>query len=544
MKGHSGATTSLWNVNQHMRSSPALQADVRAEICVVGAGIAGLSTAFALSQRHKVVVLDDGPVGGGETERTTAHLCSALDDRYFHLQALHGEETTRLLAESHSVAIDRIEFWIGRERIDCDFERLDGFLFAPSSKGGPELEREFEAAHRAGLTTVERVRRAPISTFDTGPCLRFPRQAQLHPLRYLAGLLEGLERNGGRLYSGTHVTAVHGGSPARVETSDGFVVTADAVVVATNTPINEWLGVHTKQTPHRTYVIAARVPAGTLARALYWDTCQGVDGDCQRGDAYHYVRLASDRAGGTGHDPFLLVGGEDHETGRADDAAERFDRLERWARERFTNLGPVEHWWSGQVLEPVDSVAFIGRDPTNEENVYIATGDSGNGMTSGTIAAMLIPDLIEGVKNRWESAYDPKRLSIRLLPEMARRNLAALAPIADWVTGGDVDSRAEVPLGEGAIIRRGLSKVAIYRDESGVVHELSPVCPHLGCIVRWNSAEKTWDCPCHGSRFDAHGTVLNGPANVNLQEFTAEEGTHDETSRSAQSVADLETEPR
>jgi glycine/D-amino acid oxidase-like deaminating enzyme/nitrite reductase/ring-hydroxylating ferredoxin subunit len=472
-------------------------------VCIVGAGIAGLTTAYLLAREgRRVVVLDDGPLAGGMTERTTAHLTHAIDDRIVEIERLHGEKGARIAVDSHTAAIERIASIAEEEGIDCELERVDGYLFA--APGDPEdlLVRELEAAHRAGLGEVVWVDRAPLPAFETGPCLRFPRQAQFHPLKYLAGLVPAIERLGGRLFTGTHATSVEGGGAARVETRRGAVVTAEAIVVATNTPVNDRFAIHTKQVPYTTYVVGIAVPRESVPRALYWDT----------GDPYHYVRLETV----SGHD-VLIVGGEDHKTAQADDGLERFSRLEAWARERFPSAGRAEYRWSGQVMEPVDGVAFIGRNPGDAPNVYIATGDSGMGMTHGTIAGILITDLVMGRESPWEALYDPSRKTARALGTYARENLNVAGRLAvDYLSPGEVDSADEIPAGEGAILRRGLTKVAVYRDGDGGLHERSALCTHLGCIVAWNRAEKSWDCPCHGSRFDRYGQVITGPANVDL----------------------------
>jgi glycine/D-amino acid oxidase-like deaminating enzyme/nitrite reductase/ring-hydroxylating ferredoxin subunit len=513
MPSDSRQSTSVWTATASVPEQPPLTEDPKADVCVVGAGIAGMTTAYLLARAGKsVVVLDDGPIAGGQTRRTTAHLSNAIDDRYFEIERLHGGQGAGLAAESHTAAIDRIETAVRDEKIDCDFERLDGYLFLPPG-GSPEvLDRELAAAHRAGLTGVERIPRAPLDFFDTGPCLRFPRQGQFHPLKYLAGLARAIHRGGGRIFSGAHAEGVEGGAPARVRVRGGRVVTAGAVVVATNTPVNDLVAIHTKQAPYLTYVIGARVPRGSVSRALYWDTL----------DPYHYVRLQPAADGtaagvsGPGAGDVLIVGGEDHKTGQAEDQAERYARLEAWARERFPMAGPVEFRWSGQVLETIDGLAFIGRNPGDAPNVFVATGDSGMGMTHGTIAGILLTDLILGKENPWAALYDPARKTLRAAAEFARENLNVLRQYGDWLTGGDVASPDEIAPGKGAVIRRGLTKVAVYRDEQGILHERSALCPHLGCVVDWNDAEKTWDCPCHGSRFDRCGRVLNGPANRDL----------------------------
>ena len=221
MDSNSGQTQSIWMATAEEMESVPLSENMHADVCIVGAGIAGMSTAYLLTRAGKaVIVLDDGHIGGGMTERTTAHLSNAIDDRYFEIEHLHGEKGARLAAESHTAAIDRIEAIVAEEGIACEFERLDGYLFVPSNESKDVLGRELKAAHRAGLTNVEHVGRAPID-FDTGMCLRFPRQAQFHPLKYLAGLKRAIERDGGRIFTGTHAGKIEGGAHARVETSDG-----------------------------------------------------------------------------------------------------------------------------------------------------------------------------------------------------------------------------------------------------------------------------------------------------------------------------------
>jgi glycine/D-amino acid oxidase-like deaminating enzyme/nitrite reductase/ring-hydroxylating ferredoxin subunit len=493
MLSDTGRTDSLWMVTNPPRVMAPLASDLRTEVCVIGAGIAGITTAYLLAQAgRRVVVLEDGAVGGGETGRTTAHLSNALDDRYQVLENLHGSDAARLAAASHAAAIDTIGSIVGAERISCDFERLDGYLFLPPGESPEILDAELDAAYRAGLTGVERLGRAPAAQWDTGPCLRFPRQGQFHPLSYLNALVDAIGRMGGQVFGKTHVTGVEAGPPAAVTTTSQRTVTADFVVCATNTPVIDWLVIHSKQAAYRTFAIGAKVPSGSVPRALYWDTA----------DPYHYVRLAGD---------ILIVGGEDHKTGQEDDGVDRLRRLEQWARERFP-IGAVEFEWSGQVMEPVDGLAYIGRNPGDKGHIFVATGDSGHGMTHGTIAGILIRDLILGRANEWERLYDPSRKTARSAADYVRENLNVVKQYADYVTPGEVRSEDEIRPGEGAVIRQGLKKQAVYRDEAGGLHRASAVCPHLGCIVHWNSLERTWDCPCHGSRFGIDGSVLNGPA--------------------------------
>ncbi|GAC1455611.1 MAG: FAD-dependent oxidoreductase [Gemmatimonadaceae bacterium] len=509
MHSDSGHTTSVWMDTTEVPQFQPLSQDLRSNVCVVGAGIAGLTTAYLLARAGRaVVVIDDGPIGGGETSRTTAHLTAALDDRYFNIEKMHGEEGARLAAESHMSAIHRIETIASMEDIDCDFERVEGYLFLGSTDTRKVLERELEATHRAGITDAQLVDRIPFGFWDSGPALRFPRQATFHPLKYLKGLARAILRDGGKIYTGVHAEKIEDGEPARVTTSDGHVISADNVVVCTNTPVNDWLIIHSKQAAYRTYVIGARVPKGSIPHGLFWDTP----------DPYHYVRLqtAEDRSGNELDHDILMVGGEDHKTGQAGDTEERFVRLEQWTRERFPMIERVDYRWSGQVIEPVDYMAYIGKNPGGDEHIWIATGDSGNGMTHGTIAGIILNELVQGRKHQWAHLYDPSRIRLRAGPEYVKENVNVAEQYKDWFTGTETHDVAAIPAGEGAVIGRGRGKVAVYRDERGNIHQLSAVCTHLYCIVHWNDTEKTWDCPCHGSRFDPYGKVVNGPAIVGL----------------------------
>lgn len=506
MKSSQPESKPLWPATAPAVEPKPLDKDTRTNVCIVGAGIAGMTTAYLLAKEGKqVVVLDDGPVGAGQTSMTTAHLANAIDDRYVEVEKVHGQDGARLAAESHTAAIDRIETIVWEEKIDCDFARVDGYLFVPPGESTDILDQELKAAHRAGLLDVAMVPRAPLG-FDTGPALRFPKQGQFHPLKYLAGLAKAIQKRGGQIYCGTHASRVDGGETARVQTKDGPTVTAEAVVVATNTPINDLVAIHTKQAPYATYAIGARVPEGSVTRALYWDTLE----------FYHYVRLQPIPDGGD----LLIVGGEDHKLAQAHDEPDRWAHLETWARERFPMIESVDYRWSGMVMETIDGLAFIGRNPLDKENVFIATGDSGMGITHGTTAGMLLTDLIAGRENPWSRLYDPSRKPVwgMAWKEFVVENAnVAKQYIRDWLGGGEVSHTDEIPLGSGAILRRGTKLIAAYRGDDGKLHERSAVCPHLGCIVHFNHAEKTWDCPCHGSRFSAVGEVMNGPANSPLE---------------------------
>lgn len=490
---------------------PPLVAATTADVCVIGAGIAGLTTAYQLAKAGKSVVVLEAKSSpdAGETRYTTAHLATALDDRYTEVTRIRGADMARLAHDSHTAAISEIERIVTAEGIQCGFRRLPGYLF-PAPGDLKVIDDEYEAARAAGCA-VEKLPALPNPALGSGPCLRFDNQGTFEPSRYMAGLWGAAARLGVRLFTSTRVQSVDGGKTASVKTEKGATLSAAAVVVATNTPVHTRVAMHTKLAPYMTYAIAGPVPRGTLPDALFWDTA----------DPYHYVRLitASDQNGLD--TDLLLVGGADHKAGQEPDPGRRWDDLEAWAKARFPAFGGAKHNWSGMVMETLDGLAYIGADPTGEANVYLAAGDSGMGMTHGTIAGLLLADLILGKPNPWTELYAPGRLPMKAGGEYASEGVNMAAQYTDWFTGGDVKSVDEIKAGTGAIVRRGLTKLAVYRDTStGSLHAHSAVCPHLSAVVRWNPAEATWDCPCHGSRFKATGEVIHGPATCGLSEAT------------------------
>jgi len=493
------STKSIWREDSPIIQRPSLDRTRDTDVCIVGAGIAGLTIGYLLAQaRKRVVILEKGAAGEGETGRTSAHLSSMLDARYYEISGLHGEDVARTVAESHTRAIRTMEEIAKRERIDCQFRRVPGFLIPGQEEGGSEvIERELDAARAAGLP-VSQVQRTPLLRSPT-VALRIEDQAQFHPGAYLDGMVAAFESAGGELHCGTYVAAVETNHELSVRTDSGHRVTARHIVLASSTPFNDMFAIHTKQTACRSYV-AAFPFAGRPEHALVWDTDH----------PYHYVRL-HECNGRT----YLLAGGEDHTTGQGHDLP--IHRLRHWAEAMFAITGEAEYSWSGQLLEPVDKLAFIGRNPSDHPQIYVVSGTSGNGLTYGTIAGLLISDVILRRENPWEKIYDPSRITMGAAAKFLSANVNVAAQYRDWLTPGSDGDPHKMPLGSGAVVREGASKIALYRRPDGDVVRLSAVCPHLGCIVSWNPNEATWDCPCHGSRFTPDGEVLNGPASDALK---------------------------
>jgi glycine/D-amino acid oxidase-like deaminating enzyme/nitrite reductase/ring-hydroxylating ferredoxin subunit len=480
--------------------APVLRADTECDVVMVGSGIAGLSTAYELALAgRKVIVIDRGRIGCGMTARTTAHLASGLDDYYHELIKVCGEDEARLYHQSQIAAIDRIEAICSAESIDADFARVDGFLFPARERDLKAMEEEYEACRRLGVPTGW-VDRAPVPGLNPGRALRFPDQARFHPTKYLRGLADAIAARGGRFFANTvHVADEEKGGRVEITTEAGPVIRAAAAVFATNSPTNDKVEIHSKQRPDRTYAIAGTVPKGSVADALVWDT----------EESYHYARI---QPWGEDRD-LLIVGGGDHRSGEAQDMEKRLQGLEEWTRRLFPRFSQTEFRWSGQVLEPVDFMPFSGRNP-GSDNIYVHSGDSGQGITNGVAGSLTIKALIVGERSAFAQIFDPARKSAALpaIAEFLRGQADAVKNFAEYVGPGEIASPDALRPGEGAIMRSGLIKLAIYKDEDGSIITRSATCTHLGCIVHWNGFEKCWDCPCHGSQFAPDGAVLNGPA--------------------------------
>jgi glycine/D-amino acid oxidase-like deaminating enzyme/nitrite reductase/ring-hydroxylating ferredoxin subunit len=488
----------LWWDTVEMPEYPALDGDARVDVAIVGAGITGLTAARLLDREGKrVAVLEQGRVGSGTTGGTTAHVTQVPDLRYRDLRSKFGREDLRTVVDSSRAALELIASLVEEDSIGCDFARIPAYLYTESQDEVSQLEDEVEAAREAGMP-ASLVHELPLP-FPVAAAVRYDDQARFHPLSYLAGLARTVQANDGRIYEGTRVVGVESGEPCKVETERG-TVTAESVLFATHTPAGFSL-LHAELEPLRSYVLGVRLRGGASPPdGLFFDTA----------DPYNYTRRQGD---------LLIVGGKDHKTGEGD-PEESYRALEEYVRQRW-DVEPVDYRWSAQFYDPPDGLPMIGRAVTSG-HVYLATGYSGTGMVFGTLGGMLLTDFVLARENPWAEVYRPSRIKpLAAGPSVAKLNLeTAVTFVKDRVTIPKVQDLSEVPLGEGKLVEIEGEKAAVYRDESGAVHAVSPVCTHAFCIVHWNPAEKSWDCPCHGSRFGVDGGILEGPAVKELAPVT------------------------
>jgi glycine/D-amino acid oxidase-like deaminating enzyme/nitrite reductase/ring-hydroxylating ferredoxin subunit len=493
------ATVPYWSDSASLPTSPKLDRNVDVDVAIVGGGITGLTTAYLLAKTGKAVaVLERATCGQIDTGHTSAHLTMVADTRLTELARQFGASHAQALWDAGLAAINQIDSIILDNEIACDFDWIDGYLHVPTpAENGQtvrELMEEAALAQELGFdaTFVEDV------PFMGGPGMKVEGQARFHPRKYLAGLVRILVE-GGAVFEHTNA-AEFSKRPRGIKTDGGFVRCRD-IVVATHDPL---VGIasqrnaarfQTKLSLYSTYVVAGRVSRGTIPDALFWDT----------GEPYHYLRLAPH----SDHD-LVIFGGEDHKTGQATDTNACYDRLEHALRARVPQIS-LTHRWSGQVIETPDGLPYIGQMTAHQ---YAATGFAGNGLTFGTLAAMMISDALQERQNPWSGLLDPRRTVLRHgLWEYIKENADyPYYRIRDRFAGAETRSLRAIGRGRGKVIEYQGVQVAAYCDSRGVVTLRSAVCTHMGCVVAWNDAERTWDCPCHGSRFEPTGAVISGPA--------------------------------
>ncbi len=467
------------------------------DVAVVGAGIAGIMTAFRLKEAGATVaLLDAGRVAAGATGFTTAKVTAGHNRIYAELERRYGEDAAATYAAAQSGALEDLAGLVQARGIECDLERLPNYVYHPPDGDPAQLGREVDAARRAGLA-AEMVAETPLP-FPTGGAVRLPAQAQFHPRRFLLALARTIPGDGSHLFENARVQDIQEDRTCEVRT-DGRTVRARDVVVATHHPFVDRRKLYAKMEVKRSYVLTAPIDPDLAPPGTFIST-ESPD---------HSVRAAP-----AADELLLVVSGEGHTAGRADDTEERYHRLERWMRERF-QVGEVRHRWSVQDEYPVDRVPFVGRLRGGDGRILVATGFGGWGMSNGIAAGRILADLALGRENAAARLFDPNRRARRRRGLMAVNAKVPGRLVKDKLARPP-GSAADLPPGVAAVLGGRGGKVAAYRDEAGALHAVSASCTHLGCIVAWNAAERSWDCPCHGSRFSPAGEVLEAPATAPL----------------------------
>jgi len=489
------AAQSLWLEDEPPAPRPALRGDIDVDVAIIGGGIAGITTALLLERDGaRVAVLEAARVGGGVTGCNTAKVSALQSTIYSTIRSRHGEEGAAAYADASRAGVEKVAALAGEESIDCDLHRRAAFTYAADESELSSVAKEADAARDAGLP-VDWSADVDLP-FPVAGAVRLDDQIEFHPVRYVRGLAQAVDGDGSFVFEDSRVLSVEHGSPCRVHT-DGGVVTADRVVVATHYPLLDRGLFFARLEPKRSYCIAARVRG---------DLPQGMS--INAGGTTRSVRSYGD---------LLILGGEGHTTGASKATPERYQRLEQFAR-RHWEVEAVTHRWSAQDPVPYDHLPVVGRYSPLSSRLYVASGFMKWGLSGGTMAAILLADLMAGRDNFWADHFAPDRLSLRSAPKLVEMNTkVGMHFFGDRVTPAQAGDAVDVPLGQALVVRDGLGKTGVYRDDDGVLHAVSLRCTHLGCLLRFNSAERSWDCPCHGSRFDVDGSVLEGPATAPLE---------------------------
>ena len=498
-----GEHRSIWLETTPETDYEALDGGMGVDTVVVGGGIVGITAASKLTEAGQTVaVVERDRIVGGVTGHTTAKLTSQHGLRYGYLREQFGDERARQYAHANESAIDEVESTVEERGIDCDFERVPAYTYVETEDRKQDVRNEVSAARRLGLP-ASYTESTPLP-YDVTAAVRFDDQAHFHPRQYLLELARELPGNGSYVFEETRALDVDPGERCRVETDRGELA-ADDVVVATNFPFYDRGLYFARLEPKRSYVLAASV-AGEIPEGMYYRST----------DPYFSVRPHP-----AGDESLVLFGGQNHKTGHEGDGRGRYRAVEREARQRF-DVDSVEYRWSTQDYTSADRVPFVGQLAPQTDHVYVATGFGGWGMTNGTAAGLLVADSILGRENDWGDVYEPTRLNARAsAPEVLKHNTEAMRQFfGDRLNPSAISTRVDLGRGEASVVDSDEGPVGIYRDDDGDLHTVSAVCPHMGCHVEWNDGEDSWDCPCHGSRFDADGSVLHTPAVEDLETYS------------------------
>jgi glycine/D-amino acid oxidase-like deaminating enzyme/nitrite reductase/ring-hydroxylating ferredoxin subunit len=501
-----GVPRSVWRAHATRLDLPALDRDRHADVVVVGGGITGLTAAALLHHAGvRVAVVEAMRVGEGVTGNSTGHLTELVDVGYRRVRKDFGGEGAALVHAAARLAIEEVRRLAEQYAPEARYQRVPAFLFAASEEDDEKVDEEAAAAAASGVH-AERVRAVPLPGPDR-PAVHVPDQAQFDPLAYALGLARGLAAGGVPVYEGVRVQAIEPGEPVRLRTEGGPTLTARRVVLATHTP----LGFNPLQTtvfPYRSYVLGFTLPDGDYPAGLYFDTA----------DPYHYLRHVTydDGLPRPGGERVLIVGGADHKTGEGGEDDAPYRDVLAYVRRLYPGAVP-RYRWSAEVFEPADGLPYVGPSPL-QEGVLVATGYSGDGLLWGTLAARALADLARDVESPYAGLLSPTRFKpLAGAAGFLKENVdVAFRFVADRFAT-DVEAVGRLAPGEGGLVKHDGEHLAAYRDEAGRLHTLSPVCPHLKCVVRWNGADRTWDCPCHGSRFAPTGEAISGPTMHGLE---------------------------
>jgi len=474
---------------------PALNRDLDVDVCVIGGGITGLTSALLLSEAgQSVAVLEMDRLGAGVTGYTTAKVSALQSTVYDELQSKFGAEGARIYAEANSAAVGLVEKIAAEHAADCDFRRKPAYTYTRDAQQVPQLEKEVAAARQAGLD-VQLVRETELP-FPVEAAIRLDDQAEFHPRKYLLGIAATLESRGVQLFEKTMATAVREDDDACTVSVEGGRVRSRHVVVATHYPFLDRSLFFARLEPKRSYAIG--VYADSSVEGMYISTDQPT-----RSIRSHPTPLGE----------LLIIGGESHPTGEEPDTERRYANLEKWAREHFS-VRAIPFHWSAQDNMPADGMPYIGAYTPRSKRLWTGTGYRKWGMTNGTVAAVILTDAILGRENPWMSTFDPNRVKpLAAAKALVKENVkTGLHFFGDRLNRGDKGGLDSLAPGEGGLVNVDGEKIGAFRREDGTIDAVDPVCTHLHCHLNFNDAERTWDCPCHGSRFGTTGEVIQGPA--------------------------------
>ena len=480
------------------------------DVLVAGGGITGLTTALLLQKAGKQCILAEAHnIGFGTTGGTTAHINTLLDHPYNEIKSKFGEKNAQLLSQATRQAVQLIKSNIKEYNIECGFSELPGYLYSQNEKQSKELENILEASREAGIG-ISYVDQIPVP-IPFEKAVMFSGQAKFHPIEYIYSIAKAFEEAGGILLQNCRVQNIEEKDVIYTETSIGIIKTKQ-LIYATHIPPGVNL-IHFRCAPYRSYAMAIQLKDDNYPNGLAYDMY----------DPYHYYRTQNIKGKN-----YLIAGGEDHKTAHEENTENCFRKLEAYIRKYFA-VEEISFRWSSQYFEPADGLPYIGHLPGHDENIFVATGFGGNGITCGTISSFVLRDMIVTGTSEYEKLFDPNRIKpMAGFKKFVKENVDVVGQfVGKWFAVSDMENLAELSPGEAKLVKYEGEKIALYKDEKGAIHAVNPTCPHVKCAVAWNTAEKSWDCPCHGSRFSADGELWTGPSRSDLEKIELKDLVHE-----------------